>query len=72
MTHGTVTAFDSVSGFGFISLDDGTRLFVDFTAAIDTTALRAGQRVTFRIAPGAMGLHATRVRAAQPAATISV
>lgn len=64
MTHGIVSTFDASSGFGYIVADDGTRLFVDFTAATDATVLRAGERVTFQTIPGAMGIHATCVRTA--------
>lgn len=66
MTHGTVTTFNPSSGFGYIATDDGDRLFVDFTATADATVLRAGQHVTFQITPGAMGRHATHVRATSP------
>lgn len=66
MTLGTVTSFNPANGFGFIALDDGGRLFVDFTATPDATVLRAGQRVAFQVASGAMGLHATHVHAVSP------
>lgn len=62
MAYGTVSWFDTNSGFGFIAPDDGEpELFVDFTALQGGT-LNMGERVAFEVTRGTMGRHATSVR----------
>jgi cold shock protein len=68
MPVGTVTAFDG-NGFGFIAPDsDGGEVLV---RARDRTGearlvLSEGQRVTFDLGRGTMGLEAINVRPLQP------
>jgi cold shock CspA family protein len=68
MQVGTVTAFDG-NGFGFIAPDsDGGEVLV--RARHRTGEMRLvlseGQRVTFDLGHGAMGLEAINVRPLQP------
>jgi cold shock protein len=55
-TEGTVSGWDDAGGYGTITADDGTELFVHCTALVDgsrTTVV--GQRVAFEIVPGRLG-----------------
>lgn len=60
---GTVKWFDGKKGFGFITKDDGTEVFVHFTgiAGEGYKTLKEGQRVEFTIGQGAKGLQAEQV-----------
>ena len=61
--QGTVKWFDEKKGYGFIECDDGTDIFVHFSAiqGVGFKTLKEGQRVEFRIASGAKGRRAEEV-----------
>lgn len=65
MAEGTVKWFNDSKGFGFISLDDGTKdVFVHHTA-ISTEGFRSlteGQKVQFDIVDGQKGPAAENVK----------
>ena len=64
MTQGTVKWFSDEKGFGFISLDDGSKdVFVHHTAiAMDGfKTLSEGQRVEFNVVAGPKGPAAENV-----------
>ena len=69
MNNGKVKWFNNAKGFGFIERQDGTDVFVHYTA-IDGTGFRTlaeGEEVEFEINEGPKGLHATNVRRAATA-----
>jgi CspA family cold shock protein len=60
---GKVKWFDSDKGFGFISRDDGSDVFVHSSALpAGVEVLRPGQRVEFGVAEGRRGDQALAVR----------
>jgi cold shock protein len=60
---GKVKWFDSEKGFGFISRDDGSDVFVHSSALPEgVPALRPGQRVEFGVAEGRRGDQALAIR----------
>jgi cold shock protein len=65
MAQGTVKWFNADKGFGFISVDDGSKdVFVHFTA-IESDGYRSleeNQHVEFDITQGPKGPQAERVR----------
>jgi CspA family cold shock protein len=64
MTTGTVKWFNSEKGFGFISREGGSDVFVHFSA-IDGSgykSLEEGQQVEFEVGPGKKGDEARNVR----------
>ena len=64
MTIGTVKFFNAQKGFGFISREDGTDVFVHFSN-IDGSGYRSleeGQTVEFEVGPGKKGDEALKVR----------
>jgi len=66
MAQGTVKWFNDAKGFGFISLDDGSKdVFVHHTSIeMDGfKSLAEGQRVEFEVVQGAKGPAAEKVRA---------
>ncbi len=66
MSEGTVKWFNEKKGFGFIETDEGSDVFVHFSA-IQTTGFRTlheGQRVSFEITKGQKGPAAENVRPA--------
>lgn len=64
MKNGVVKWFSDSKGYGFISQDDGTDVFVHYSqidSGADRRTLAEGQRVTFEIEEGPKGLRATGV-----------
>jgi len=65
MIDGTVKWFNDSKGFGFIETEDGTDVFVHFSAINSEgfKTLSEGQRVTFEITEGTKGPAAANVTA---------
>ena len=65
MPEGTVKWFNEKKGFGFIASDDGTDVFVHFSAIQDSgfKTLTEGQRVSFDVEKGQKGPSAVNVQA---------
>jgi cold shock protein len=65
MPEGTVKWFNEKKGFGFIASDDGTDVFVHFSAIQDSgfKTLTEGQRVSFDVEKGQKGPSAVNVKA---------
>lgn len=63
MLKGIVKWFDSQKGFGFISMVDGSDLFVHYSAINSNghRTLEQGQNVSFDVTSGARGSQATNV-----------
>lgn len=66
MSNGTVKWFRDEKGYGFITGEDGTEVFVHFSAILAEgfKSLAEGQKVTFDVQQGPKGLQAVNVRAA--------
>ncbi|MBD9456760.1 cold-shock protein [Pseudomonas sp. PDM05] len=64
MATGTVKWFNAEKGFGFIQQEDGTDVFVHYSAieASGFKSLAEGQKVEFEITPGQKGPQAANVR----------
>jgi CspA family cold shock protein len=60
---GTVKWFNGTKGYGFIARDNGSDVFVHYSAILGDgyRNLQEGQRVEFSIEQGAKGLQATNV-----------
>ena len=63
---GTVKWFDSQKGYGFIRRENGSDVFVHFSAIEDPNLrdLQEGDRVQFVVGPGRKGPAAQQVRRA--------
>jgi CspA family cold shock protein len=64
MAKGTVKWFNEKKGFGFLSHDDGTDLFIHHSgiAGNGFKTLYEGERVEFEVEKGDKGLRAVQVR----------
>jgi len=64
MAEGTVKWFNDSKGFGFISQDNGSDVFVHFSAIAGDgfKSLAEGQRVSFEVQNGPKGLQAAEVK----------
>ena len=64
MAVGTVKFFNAEKGYGFISREDGSDVFVHFSNIQGSgyRSLEAGQQVEFEIGPGRTGDEAQNVR----------
>ena len=64
MAAGTVKLFNAEKGYGFISREDGSDVFVHFTntQGAGYRSLDAGQTVELEVAPGRKGDEAQNVR----------
>ncbi len=64
MAKGTVKWFNDAKGYGFITQEDGTDVFVHHTAIQGSgfKSLSEGQAVTFDVTNGPKGLQATNVQ----------
>ena len=64
MATGTVKFFNSEKGYGFISREQGSDVFVHYSniEGRGYRSLEEGQRVEFDVAPGRKGEEAQNVR----------
>ena len=64
MPTGKVKWFNNSKGFGFISQEDGTDIFVHFSAIAGDgyKTLDEGQAVSFEVTQGPKGLQAANVQ----------
>ena len=64
MSEGKVKWFNESKGFGFISQESGSDVFVHFSAiqADGFKTLNEGQSVSFDVSQGKKGLEATNVK----------
>lgn len=66
MTTGTVKWFKDEKGYGFITGEDGSDVFVHFSAIQGEgfKSLAEGQKVTYEVTQGPKGAQASNVRPA--------
>ena len=66
MANGTVKWFSDQKGYGFIEQEDGTDVFVHYSAieGAGFKSLHEGDRVTFEVEQGKKGPAATNVNRA--------
>lgn len=62
--NGTIKSYNFNKGYGFITTEDGTELFVSYRSIEGNgyIVLREGQKVSFDVETGQRGLEAVRVR----------
>lgn len=60
MKEGTVKFFNDSKGFGFITSEDGTEIFVHVSGLIDE--IRENDKVSYEEEQGKKGMNAVRVR----------
>jgi len=63
MANGTVKWFNDSKGFGFIEQEDGTDVFVHYSAIISNgfKSLKEGEKVSFEVEQGPKGPAAANV-----------
>ncbi|GAA5007991.1 cold-shock protein [Pseudoluteimonas lycopersici] len=63
--NGTVKWFNDAKGYGFITPESGSDLFVHFRSIVGSgfKSLQEGQKVTFKVVQGQKGLQADEVQA---------
>lgn len=64
MNRGTVKWFNSQKGYGFITMEDDTDVFVHWTGIVSDKKFKSiaeGQKVTFDITDGEKGKQAVNV-----------
>lgn len=62
--RGTVKFFNNARGWGFLTMEDGTDIFVHWTGIVSDKKFKSieeGQKVTFDITDGENGKQATNV-----------
>ena len=64
MAKGSVKWFNDQKGYGFVTQEDGTDIFVHFSAIQGEgfKTLHEGQEVEFEVTDGPKGLQASNVR----------
>ncbi|MDH6651125.1 cold-shock protein [Priestia megaterium] len=62
--NGTIKSYNFNEGYGFITAEDETELFVSYRSIEGNgyAVLREGQKVSFDVETGQNGLEAVRVR----------